>query len=141
MGRNDRSMITIEKKLGRPTIWQAGRTIVRISPRTGRSPKCSRRWCMAFSTTTTDESTSTPIEIAIPASDMMFVWTSAAWSTLSSPMSANDPRAAKGSVSAITNEARRWRRIRRTQNAAVRIASAIVPVTVRTAPWIKVVRS
>ena len=35
-GRNDRSMITTEKKIGRPTAWQAGSTIARTSPRTGR---------------------------------------------------------------------------------------------------------
>ena len=96
---------------------------------------------MAFSAITIDESTSTPIEIAIPASDMMFVSMSAIPSALSEAISANDPSAARGRVSAITNEVRTCSRISTTQIVAVTIASAIVPVTVPIAPRISGVRS
>ena len=96
---------------------------------------------MAFSTMTIDESTSTPTEIAIPASDMMFVSTSAIPRALSTAIRPNDPSAARGRVSAITNEARTWSKISTTQIVAVATASAIVPVTVPIAPRINGVRS
>ena len=63
-------MIATEKTMGRPTARHAGRTTARTSPLTTRPRNCSLSRCMTFSAITTDESTSTPIEIAMPASDI-----------------------------------------------------------------------
>ena len=71
-GMNEIRMIITEKKIGRPTVRQAGMTISRVSPVTLRSPKCAVRWCVAFSTITIAWSTRMPIEMAMPESDMMF---------------------------------------------------------------------
>ena len=46
---------------------------------------------MAFSAITIDESTRTPIEIAIPASDMMLAWMSTTPRRRTPPMIANEP--------------------------------------------------
>ena len=133
--------MTTEKKIGRPTAWHAGNTIARRSPRAGCSPKCSRSRCIAFSDITIDASTRMPIEIAIPARDMMFVWISASPRIRSRAISANEPSTASGNVNAMMNDVRTWRRIKNTQADAVRIASKTVQVTVRMAPSIRGVRS
>ena len=66
-------MIITEKKIGRPTVRQAGMTISRVSPVILWSwPKWAVRWCVAFSTITIAWSTRMPIEMAMPESDMMF---------------------------------------------------------------------
>ena len=96
---------------------------------------------MTFSAITIDESTSTPIEMASPASDMMFVSTSASPAVRSRSIRPNEARTASGSVSATTSEVRTWRRTSRTQTVAARIASSSVPVTVPIAPSISGVRS
>jgi hypothetical protein len=90
---------------------------------------------------TMEASTSTPIEIAIPARDMMFVWMSAMPSRRSVHMMAKEASVARGSVMAMMNEVRKCRRMSRTQIVAVRIASVRVVVTVWTAPSIRGVRS
>ncbi len=51
-GMNESNMIITEKKIGRPTVRQAGMTNSRVSPVTFRSPKWAVRWCVAFSTIT-----------------------------------------------------------------------------------------
>ncbi len=140
-GRNDRSMMTTEKKIGRPTSTHAGRTIARRSPLAGSSPKWPRSRCIAFSAITIDESTSTPIEIAIPASDMMLAWMSTTPSRRRAAMIANEPRTDSGSVIATMNEVRTWRRTTRMQIDAVMIASSSVLRTVPIAPSISGVRS
>ena len=70
-GMNDSSMINTEKKIGRPTVRQGPMTSSRMSPLTFLSPKCSFRECVAFSVITIAWSTRMPIEIVMPASDMM----------------------------------------------------------------------
>ena len=51
-GTNDRSIISTEKKIGRPTVRSAGITSSRVSPVTFAAPNFSFRWCVAFSTIT-----------------------------------------------------------------------------------------
>lgn len=89
---------------------------------------------MTFSLITIDESTSTPIEITMPASDMMLVCTSAMPMPRSSHIPPNAPSTTSGSVSATTSDARKCRRMSITQTLATKIASTSVRVTVPTAP-------
>ena len=96
---------------------------------------------MTFSAITTDESTRTPIEIAIPASDMALAWMSTRPSRRRTAMIRNDVSAARGSVLAMTSEVRTCSRTRSTQSEAEIIASTTVPVTVPIAPSISGVRS
>ena len=96
---------------------------------------------MTFSVITTDESTSTPIEIASPASDMMLVWTSATPICRRQSSNKNAASTASGSVSVMTNEVRKWRKTTSTQTVAMSIASKSVSVTVPMAPSISGVRS
>ena len=71
-GMKARMMMAIEKKIGRPTRWVASRTVSSTRRRfRGLTPRCSRKR-NAFSVTTMAASTSTPIAMAIPASDMRF---------------------------------------------------------------------
>ena len=56
---------------------------------------------MTFSAITTDESTSTPIEMAMPASDMALAWMSTTPSRRKTAMIKNDVSAASGSVLAM----------------------------------------
>ena len=56
---------------------------------------------MTFSAITTDESTSTPIEMAMPASDMALAWMSTMPSRRKTAMIRNDDSAARGSVLAM----------------------------------------
>ena len=51
-GMNESRIIITEKKIGRPTVRQAGITSSRMSPVTFSLPKCGVRWCVAFSTIT-----------------------------------------------------------------------------------------
>ncbi len=100
-------MIATEKTMGRPTATQADRTRSLTSPRTGSGPNRSLSRCITFSVITTDESTSTPIEIAIPAIDIALAGMSTRPDRRRAAMMRNDERAASGSVPAITSEARR----------------------------------
>ena len=127
----------------RPADGQAGRQDDRRGrrPRTGRPPKCSRSRCMTFSAITTDESTSTPIEIAMPASDMALAWMSTMPSRRKIAMIRNDESAASGSVLAMTSDVRTCSRTTSTHSEAEIIASTTVPVTVPIAPSISGVRS
>ena len=132
----------------RPRRRSAGRprgrrpaTSSRVSPRTGRSPYRRFSRCMTFSAITIDESTSTPIEMASPASDIRFVWTSTRPSVAGGPSGRTRTSTASGSVSATTNAVRTWRRTTRMQTVAVRIASSSVPVTVPIVPAMSGVRS
>ena len=99
-------MIATEKTIGRPTARQAGSTMSRTSPRTTWLPNCSRSRCMTFSAITTDESTSTPIEMAMPASDMALAWMSTTPSRRKTAMIRNDVSAARGSVLAMMSDVR-----------------------------------
>ena len=96
---------------------------------------------MTFSAITTDESTSTPIEIAIPASDIALAGMSTMPDRLNVVMIRNEESAASGSVAAMTSDVRTCKRITRTHKVAEIIASMTVPVTVAIAPSIKGVRS
>jgi hypothetical protein len=71
MGRNATAMTSSEKKTDGPTSSSASRRTAWKSP---LRPPCSHCSSLryAFSTSTMAPSTSTPMEIAIPASDMMF---------------------------------------------------------------------
>ena len=65
-------MIAIEKKIGRPTSRVASSTVSVTRRRLrGSTRRCSMNR-NAFSVTTIAASTSTPIAMAMPASDMMF---------------------------------------------------------------------
>ena len=70
-GMKARMMIAIEKKIGRPTRRVASRTVsvTRLRSR-GSTPRFSMNR-KAFSVTTMAASTSTPMAMAMPASDMM----------------------------------------------------------------------
>ncbi len=140
-GRNDSSMIATENTIGRPTARQAGSTMSRTSPLTGAPPECSRRRCMTFSAMTTDESTSTPIEIAIPASDMALAGMSRMPLRRRIASTRNDESAARGRMPAITSDVLTWSRMTSTQSEAEIIPSTTVPVTVPMAPSISGVRS
>lgn len=64
--------MAVEKKMGRPTTRVASRTAAVTRARSRVPiPRCSR-WRKAFSVITMAASTSTPMAIAMPASDMMF---------------------------------------------------------------------
>lgn len=71
-GTKARMMIAIEKKIGRPTSRVASST---VSVTRRRSRGFTPRFTMnrkAFSVTTMAASTSTPMAMAMPVSDMMF---------------------------------------------------------------------
>ena len=69
---NARMMIAIEKKIGRPTSRVDSSTVRQTSGRSvGSTLRCSMKR-KAFSVTTMPASTSTPIAIAIPESDIRF---------------------------------------------------------------------
>ena len=90
---------------------------------------------------TIDESTSTPIEIAIPASDIALAWMSTIPAHRRLAMIRNDESAARGSVIATMNDVRRCSKTTRTHRLAEIIASTTVPVTVPITPSIRGVRS
>jgi hypothetical protein len=70
-GMKANTMMAIEKKMGRPTRRVASSTVAATARRSrGFTPRCSMKR-NAFSVTTIAASTSTPIAMAIPASDMM----------------------------------------------------------------------
>ena len=121
-GMNEISMISTEKKIGRPTVRQARMTISRVSPVTFLSPNCSLRWCVAFSTMTMAWSTRMPMEIVMPASDMMLAWMSMMPGARSSHISRNENSTASGSVTQMTNTLRTCQRIRNTATAAMIIS-------------------
>ena len=56
---------------------------------------------------TIEASTSTPMEMAIPASDMMLVWMSAMPSLRSAHIMPNEASAASGNVTAMMNDVRK----------------------------------
>ena len=71
-GMKARMMIAIEKKIGRPTRRVASETVASTARRSrGFTPPFSMKR-KAFSVTTIPASTSTPMAMAMPASDMMF---------------------------------------------------------------------
>ena len=83
---------------------------------------------MAFSTITIDESTSTPMEIAMPASHMMF-------DGIRSPrIRMNDTSTAIGSVIHTISALRKCHKTSRIARLATIISSRSVPVTVSMAP-------
>src|SRR5258706_3521046 len=69
-GTNARMIIAIEKNVGRPTSFVARKTVSKTRPRLLVSTPS--RCLKAFSVTTIPASTSTPIAMAIPASDITF---------------------------------------------------------------------
>ena len=75
-GRNDRSMMS-DREEDRPADLPAGGQdiLARVAARPARRRIAVFSRCITFSAITIDESTSTPIEMASPASDMRFVWT------------------------------------------------------------------
>ena len=101
--------------------------------------KCSR--CITFSAITTDESTSTPIEIAIPAKDIVFAWMSTRPILRRIAMIKNDESAASGIVLAMMSEVRTCNSTTSTHKEAEIIASITVCETVPIAPSISGVRS
>ena len=74
---NEISMIITEKKIGRPTVRQGGDDqLARIAGDGAVAEVLPSARCVAFSVITIDWSTRMPIEIVMPASDMMFAWMS-----------------------------------------------------------------
>jgi hypothetical protein len=71
-GTKARMMIAIEKKMGRPTTHVASSTASVTRARFRVLIPWRSMWRKAFSVTTMAASTSTPMAMAIPASDMMF---------------------------------------------------------------------
>ena len=129
-------MMITEKKIGRPTMRQAGMTISRVSPVIfWCGPKWAVRWCVAFSTITIAWSTRMPIEMAMPESDMMFE------AMLKCRMRMNDTSTARGRVMQISTALRKCIRISRIASEAIIISSRSVSVSVSIAPWISRVRS
>ena len=129
-GTNDRSMMRTEKKMGRPTVRHALMTVARVSPVTLRSPNSSLSWWVAFSTMTMAWSTRIPMEMVMPAIDMMFAWMSMTCSTRSTHISRNENSTANGSVTQMTRALRTCQRIRKTAAAAIAISSHMVWVRV-----------
>jgi len=67
--------MTIAKKIGRPTCCAASSVTCNDSALLSRRPlifSASSQWRMAFSAMTMPASTSTPMAMAMPESDMMF---------------------------------------------------------------------
>ena len=67
--------MTIAKKIGRPTCCAASSVTCSDSALFSRAPfffSASSQWRMAFSAMTMPASTSTPMAMAMPESDMMF---------------------------------------------------------------------
>ena len=71
IGRNATAMTSTEKKTEEPTSLSACRRTAWKSPLRPPTTHCSRR-LYAFSTSTIAPSTNTPMEMAIPDSDIMF---------------------------------------------------------------------
>ena len=90
-------MIATEKTIGRPTARQAGSTtsLHVASHRAGRRTRSLSR-CITFSAITIDESTSTPIEMAMPASDMALAWMSTMPSRRRTAIIRNDDERGQG---------------------------------------------
>ena len=79
-------MITTEKKIGRPTARQAGSTTApQVAADRAVAELLAAGGASTFSAITTDESTSTPIEMAMPRQRHELVWTSATPSRRSTP--------------------------------------------------------
>ena len=74
-GMNARMMMTIAKKIGRPTCRAATSVTSMISAPLSRRPfsfSAVSAWRMTFSVITMPASTSTPMAMAMPERDMMF---------------------------------------------------------------------
>jgi len=74
IGTKASTMMPIAKKIGRPTCCEAASTVCQVSSAVSRRPRavsaCSQ--CrITFSVVTMPASTSTPMAMAIPVSDMM----------------------------------------------------------------------
>ena len=68
--------MAIAKKIGRPTCLQAASVVSQVSGRVSGRPLCCcsfSQWRMTFSVTTIAASTSTPMAMAMPVSDMMLL--------------------------------------------------------------------
>ncbi len=128
-------MMATAKKSGRPTVRHAAITSSLVSPPTLMEPCRALRVVVAFSTMTIAASTRTPIEIAIPESDMMFE------GTPTSPMNRNETSTAAGSARQTTSALRAWPRIRITTMLAIAISSRSVRTSVPSAPSMRRVRS
>jgi len=69
-------MIAMAKKIGRPTCLQASSVTCQVSSGVNRPPflsSASSQWRITFSVTTIAASTSTPMAMAMPVSDMMLL--------------------------------------------------------------------
>ena len=96
---------------------------------------------MAFSVITMAWSTRMPIEIVMPASDMMLAWMSMMPSFRSSHIIRNENSTASGNVMQITKTLRKCTRISKIANEAMIISCHITSVSVWIAPVISRVRS
>ena len=96
---------------------------------------------MAFSTMTIAWSTRMPIEMVIPASDMMLAWMSMMCRRRNSHISRNENRTASGSVTQMTKTLRKCMRMSRMASEAMMISCRMTSVSVSMAPWIRRVRS
>ncbi len=138
---NEIRMMSTEKKIGRPTVRQARMTMAVVSPVTGRSPKCSLSWWVAFSTMTMAWSTRMPREMVMPASDMIFACTSMMPSRRSSHIIRNANSTDRGRVTQMTNTLRKCSRMSRMATLAMSISCHMTSVSVSIAPWMRCVRS
>ncbi len=82
-----------------------------------------------------------PIEIVMPASDMMLAWMSMMPSCRSTHISRNENSTDSGSVTQMTNTLRTCIRMSRMASEAITISCHITSVSVWIAPWISRVRS
>jgi len=128
-------VISTEKKIGRPTVRQAGTTISVVSPRTRSRPKRRDRWWAAFSPMTTAWSIKMPTEIEIPARLMMFD------ERPRTRIIRKLNRIAMGSVTATTKALPTWPITSRIATVQTISSSFTVPLTVSMALWISGVRS
>ena len=119
-GRKETVMTSRLKNSVGPTSWAARRTISKWD----RFPLCAARCRWTFSTMTIEASTSTPIEIAMPPSDMMFE--PSPWARITTKASRTDTGIARIGTSAD----RKWNRKTRHTTATTIDSSSRVSVSV-----------
>ena len=136
-GRKTVMMMAVPAVTGTATSFTAPRTmsirLLRVSPSSGSALAVA--WASTFSTTTTAASTSMPIAMARPPSDIRLAV---------SPyqrISTKVPKADSGRITATTSAARSWPRKINSSNSTKAIASSSALLTVLTARSTKLPRS
>ena len=133
-GRKTVTMMTTPETSGTATSRTAS-PVIRMRVRKSVRPCAWAKWCAVFSTTTTEQSTSRPMAIARPPSDMMLAEIPV------SRMTMKVDSTASGRMSETTSAARRLPRKRISRTTTSAIASSSTFCTVQTAFSISSLRS